>query len=99
LSGISTTAARSPAAEAGAGGTDDAAVVAVVTATVATASCRDPTATTVPRGGSVVAAALPAARGALDEHRLMGTDASDLSASAGVRAGTVGTTLRTGTQD
>jgi hypothetical protein len=93
-SGISTTAARSPAAEVGASGTDDTAVASVATTAVAAASCRDSVAA-VPRGGSVVAAALPAARGALDERCLVGTDASDLSALAGARAGTVGATLRT----
>jgi hypothetical protein len=51
-------------------------------------------ATAVPRGGSPVAAVLPATRGALDERRLVGTDVSDLSALAGARAGTIGVTLR-----
>jgi hypothetical protein len=92
-SGISTAAARSPPAGAGAGRTVDAVVAVVVTAVVATTSCRDPTATSVPRGGSVVAAVLPVTSGALDERRLIGTDASDLSALAGARAGTVGATL------
>jgi hypothetical protein len=57
----------------------------------------DPTSTTTAtlRDGSPVVAALPAARGALDERRLVGTDASDLSALAGASAGTVGATLRT----
>jgi hypothetical protein len=98
-SGISTTAPRSPVTGAGAGGTIDAAVAAVVTATVAAASCCDPTATVVPRGASVVATTLPAARGALDERRLVGTDASDLSALAGARAGMVDATLQTEAQD
>jgi hypothetical protein len=40
-------------------------------------------------------AVLPAARDALDEHRLVGTAASDLSTLAGSRGGTVGATLRT----
>jgi hypothetical protein len=78
----------------GAGGTADVAVAAAVAAAAAAASCRDPVATAVPRGGSLVAAALPAARGALDECRLVGTDASDLSTLAGVRVGTIGATLR-----
>jgi hypothetical protein len=52
-----------------------------------------------PCGGSLSAAALSVARGALDERRLVGTDASDLSALAGARAGTVGTTLRTRRQE
>jgi hypothetical protein len=38
---------------------------------------------------------LPAARGALDERRLVGTTASDLNTLAGARGGTVGATLRT----
>jgi hypothetical protein len=38
---------------------------------------------------------LPAARGALDERRLVGTAASDLNTLAGARGGTVGATLRT----
>jgi hypothetical protein len=82
-SGISTMAARSPATGAGAGGTVDAEVAAVVTAAATATSCCDPTAMAVPHGGSVVATALPAARGALDERRLMRTDTSDLSALAG----------------
>jgi hypothetical protein len=94
-SGISTAAIQSPAAGAGASGTVDAAVAAVVTVAAAAASCRDPAAMAVPRGGSVVTAALPVTHGALDEHCLVGTDASDLGALAGARAGTVGATLRT----
>jgi hypothetical protein len=49
----------------------------------------------VPCGGSLVAAALSTARGALDDCRLVGTDVSDLSSLAGERAGTVGATQRT----
>jgi hypothetical protein len=56
-------AARSPATGAGAGGTVNAEVAAVVTAAATAASYCDPAATAVPRGGSVVATALPAARG------------------------------------
>jgi hypothetical protein len=70
-----------------------------VTTAAAAASCRGPAATAVPRDGSVITTVLPAARGALDERRLVGTDASDLSALAGARAGTVDATLRTETQD
>jgi hypothetical protein len=95
LSGISTTAARSPAVRAG---DDDAdvAVVAAVVAVVADATfCCSPVATGVARGGSPVTAALPAARGALNDRRLVGTDVSDLSALAGTRAGMTGATLRT----
>jgi hypothetical protein len=77
-----------------AGGTVITAVAIAVAAAAAAASRCDLVATAVPRGGSLVAAALPAARGTLDERRLIGTDASDLSALAGARAGTVGTTLR-----
>jgi hypothetical protein len=51
--------------------------------------------TVVPRGGSPIPAALPAAHGALDERLLVGTDVSALSALAGARVGTVGVTLRT----
>jgi hypothetical protein len=43
----------------------------------------------------VVAASLAPARGALDERRLVGTDASALSTLAGASGGTVGATLRT----
>jgi hypothetical protein len=77
-----------------ASGTTDAAVTAVVAAATAITSCHDPVTTTVPRDRSLVAAALPAARGALDERRLVGTDTSNLSALACARAGTVGATLR-----
>jgi hypothetical protein len=66
-----------------------------VTAAAAVPSCRGFMATASLRGGSPVVAALPTAHGALDEHRLVGTDTSDLSALVGARAGTVGATLRT----
>jgi hypothetical protein len=89
---ISTTATRSPAVRAGAGGVVVIAVTAVV---AAAASCCDPVTTAVPRGGSLVAVVFPAARVALDECCLVGTDASDLSALAGARAGTVDVALRT----
>jgi hypothetical protein len=59
------------------------------------ASCCGSVATATPRSGSPVLAALPAARGALDERRLVGTDTSNLSALVGARAWTVGATLRT----
>jgi hypothetical protein len=49
--------------------------------------------------GSFAAVALFVARDALDERRLVGTDASDLSALASARAGTVGATLRTPKQE
>jgi hypothetical protein len=77
---------------AGIGGTVGAVVVVVVTVDAPAASCCNPAATSVPRGGSVAAATLPSDRGALDERRLVGTDASNLSALAGVREGTVGAT-------
>jgi hypothetical protein len=38
---------------------------------------------------------LPITLGGLDERRLVGTNASDLSALAGARGGTVGATLQT----
>jgi hypothetical protein len=95
LSRISTTVARPPTVGAGASGTVIAAVAAAVAAAAAAASCCDPLATAVPRGGSRVVVALRATRGALDKRRLVGTDASDLSALAGARAGTVDATLRT----
>jgi hypothetical protein len=94
-SGMSTTAARSPAVGASAGGTVVAVVATVVAAAAAATSYCGPVATAVPRGGSPVAAALPTSCGALDECRLISTDVSDLSTLAGARAGTVGVTLRT----
>jgi hypothetical protein len=77
------------------GGTIGVVVAVVVTAAAAVASCCGSVAAATLRGGSPVVTALPAARGALDEHRLVGTNASDLSALAGARAGMVGATLRT----
>jgi hypothetical protein len=60
----------------------------VMTAVVAVATCCGSVATAMLRGGSLVAAVvLPVTLGALDEHRLVGTDASDLSALAGARGG------------
>jgi hypothetical protein len=49
----------------------------------------------VSRDGSPVAAAPATVRGALDERRLVVTGAPDLSALAGMRAGTIGVTLST----
>jgi hypothetical protein len=66
-----------------------------VAVTAATTSCCDPAASAASRGGSLAAAALSAALDALDECRLVGTDAPDLSALAGARGGTVDATLRT----
>jgi hypothetical protein len=90
---MSTTTARSPEVGASAGDTDVAAVVAVVAFAAVATSCCGPVATAAPHGGSPVAATLSAARGALNERRLVGTDVSDLSALAGSRAGTIGVTL------
>jgi hypothetical protein len=54
----------------------------------AATTCCGSTAAATLRGPSLVAvSALPATRGALDEHRLVGTDASSLSAFAGARGG------------
>jgi hypothetical protein len=92
---MSSMGTRPPAVGAGAGGTIVAAVAAAVATATATSSCCDPVATVVLRSGSPFTAALPAARGTLDEHRLVGTNASDLSALADARAETVGATLRT----
>jgi hypothetical protein len=49
----------------------------------------------VSRGSSPVATALAAARDTLNERHLVVTGAPDLSALAGVRAETIGVTLRT----
>jgi hypothetical protein len=49
-----------------------------------------------PHGSSlVVTIVLLVTLDAFNEHRLVGPDASDLSALAGARGGTVGTTLQT----
>jgi hypothetical protein len=78
----------------GAGGADDAAAAMVMTAVVAVATCCGSAAAAALCGGSPVAAAvLPVTLDALDERLLVGTDASDLSALAGARGGTVGATL------
>jgi hypothetical protein len=81
--------------ETGSGGTAGAAVATTVAAVAAATSCCDPTASVAPRGGSVAAAALFAALDALDEHRLVGTDVTDLSTLAGARSGTIGAALST----
>jgi hypothetical protein len=60
----------------------------VITAVVAVATYCGSVAAATLRGASLVAAAvLPVTRGALDERRLMGTNASDLSALADARGG------------
>jgi hypothetical protein len=65
-------------------------------AVVVAAACCGYAATATLRGASPVAvAAPPVTRGALDERRLVGMDASALNAFAGARGGAVGATLRT----
>jgi hypothetical protein len=91
----STMATRSPEVGASTGDADVAAADAVVATVATTTPCSGPMATVEPRGGLPVAAVLTAARGALDERRLVGTAASDLSTLACARAGTVGVTPRT----
>jgi hypothetical protein len=67
----------------------------VMAADGAATACCDSAAAAALRGPSLAAVVvLPAARGALDERRLVGTAASDLNTLAGVRGGTVGATLR-----
>jgi hypothetical protein len=62
----------------------------------AVAACCSSAAAAALRGPSLAAVTmLPAARGALDERRLVGTAASDLNTFAGARGGTVSATLRT----
>jgi hypothetical protein len=71
-------------------------VTVVMTAVVAVATCCGSIVAATLRGGSFVAAAvLPITPSALDERRLVGTDASDLSTMAGTRWGTVGATMQT----
>jgi hypothetical protein len=80
----STTAAASCASAA----TDSGSVVV--------AASRGSVASAAPRGSPLAATAvLAAARDALDERLLVGTDVSVLSTLAGARGGTVGATLRT----
>jgi hypothetical protein len=68
----------------------------VMTAVVAAATyCGSAAAAMLCGTWPVTVATLPVTRGALDERRLVGTDASALSAFAGARGGTVGATLRT----
>jgi hypothetical protein len=63
---------------------------------VVVAACCGPATATAPRESSLTAVVvLAAARDTLDERRLVGTAASDLSILAGARGGTVGATLRT----
>jgi hypothetical protein len=69
----------------------------VVTAVAAAVTCCGSVAAATLRGASLVATAiLPVTRGALDECRLVGMDASALTALAGARGGgAVSATLRT----
>jgi hypothetical protein len=70
-------------------------IATVMTAAVVVATCCGSMVVSAPREGSLaVAIVLPVTLGALDEHRLVGTDASDLSTLAGARGGTVSATLR-----
>jgi hypothetical protein len=63
-------------------------------AVVAVAACCGSAAAATLHGASPVAVtALPVTRGTLDEHLLVGTDASALSTFAGAR-GTIGATLQ-----
>jgi hypothetical protein len=76
------------------------AAVAARGSSIATTACCGSEAAAAPREPSLaVVAVLPAARDALDERRLVGTAASDLSTLAGARGGTVGATLRTRKQE
>jgi hypothetical protein len=79
------------------------ATVAACCASMATADCRGsvvvatccgPATAAAPRESSLAAVVvLTVARDALDEHRLVGTTASDLSTLAGARGGTVDATM------
>jgi hypothetical protein len=72
------------------------AAITTRSSSVAVAACCGSEAAAAPREPSLAAVAmLPAARDTLDEHRLVGTTASDLNTMAGARGGTVGATLRT----
>jgi hypothetical protein len=85
-----------PPAGAGTDKIDGAVTATVMTAVVAVDTCCGFVSAATLREASLVAAAvLPVTRGALDECRLVGTDASNLSALAGTRGETVGATLRT----
>jgi hypothetical protein len=66
---------------------------------VVVAACCGPTTAAAPRESSLAAiVVLAVACDALDERRLVGTAASDLSTLAGARGSTVGATLRTQTR-
>jgi hypothetical protein len=92
----STTTTWLPPAGANADKTDGVVVAVVITAVMAVATRCGSVAAAAPREGLlVVTAVLPVTLGVLDERCLVGTDASDLSALAGARGGTVGPTLQT----
>jgi hypothetical protein len=76
-----------------AGDTDATTVAAVTAATVAVHSRCGLVAIAVSCGGSLNAAMLTTAHGALDERHLVGTAASGLSTLAAARAGTVSVAL------
>jgi hypothetical protein len=78
-----------PPAGAGAGGIVGAVVAVVVTAAATAASPCGSAATATLHESSPIVAMLPAAHGALDERRLVGTDTSNLRTLAGASAGTV----------
>jgi hypothetical protein len=96
-SGISTTAAWLSSVRAGVGGTDSVVTATVMAANGAATACCDSATAAALHGPSLTAVVvLPAAHGALDEHRLVGTTTSDLNTFAGARGeGTVGASLRT----
>jgi hypothetical protein len=94
-SGTSTTTAWLPLTGACADEIDGAVTAMVMTVVVAAATCcSSAAAPTLCRASPVAVAALPVTRNTLDERRLVGMDASALSAFAGA-GGTVGATLRT----
>jgi ribosomal protein L5 len=69
-------------------------VAAYYRGSVVVAARCGPSTAAAPREPSLTAVVVPVvARDALDERRLVGTAASDLSTLAGVRGGTVGATL------
>jgi hypothetical protein len=72
----------------------------VMTAVVAITTCCGSAAAAAPRGGSHVATIVPPVTfGALNERLLVGTAASDLSALAGARGGTIDDALSTRRQE
>jgi hypothetical protein len=95
-SGISTTAAWLLSIGTGAGGTDRDDRRGHGRRRGSRRCCGSPAVAALRGPSLTIAAVLPAARGAFDERRLVGTAASDLNTLAGARGGgTVGATLRT----